>query len=61
MTSGSKPAPYRIPITFEKKKGLILLDQMRTIDKTRLIKRVGQVTDKTLSDTLETLQEVFAE
>lgn len=60
MTSGSKPAPYRIPITFEKKKGLILLDQMRTLDKTRLIKKVGQVTDKTLVQTLETLQEVFA-
>lgn len=61
MTSGSKSAPYRISITFEKKKGLILLDQMCSIDKTRLVKRVGQVTDKTLTETLETLQEVFVE
>jgi mRNA interferase MazF len=61
MTTGSKPAPYRVPITFEKKKGLIVLDQMRTLDKERLIKKIGRVTDKTLKETLEALQEVFAE
>ena len=61
MTTGSKPAPYRVPITFEKKKGLIVLDQMRTLDKERLIKKLGHVTDKTLKQTLEALQEVFAE
>ncbi len=61
MTTGSKPAPYRVPITFEKKKGLIVLDQMRTLDKERLIKKLGRVTDKTLKQTLEALQEVFAE
>jgi mRNA interferase MazF len=60
MTTGAKPAPYRIPITFEKNKGLILLDQLRTVDKTRLIKRVGRATEKTLAATLQTLQEVFA-
>lgn len=61
MTTGSKPAPFRIPVTFERKKGLILLDQMRSIDKTRLVKKVGVVSVKTLADTLLTLQEVFAE
>lgn len=61
MTTGSKPAPFRIPVTFEKKKGLILLDQMRSVDKTRLVKKVGVVSVKTLADTLLTLQEVFAE
>ncbi len=60
MTTGSKPAPYRVPITFEKKKGLIVLDQMRTLDNERLIKKLGRVTDKTLKETLEALQEVFA-
>lgn len=60
MTTGSKPAPYRVPITFEKKKGLIVLDQMRTLDKERLVKKLGRVTDKTLAHTLEALQEVFA-
>ncbi|ONN64581.1 type II toxin-antitoxin system PemK/MazF family toxin [Herbaspirillum sp. VT-16-41] len=61
MTTGSKPAPYRVPITFDKKKGLIVLDQMRTLDKERLIRKLGRVTDKTLTATLEALQEVFAE
>ena len=61
MTTGNKPAPYRIPITFQDKEGLILLDQMRSIDKTRLIKKMGEATDTTLSQTLETLQNVFAQ
>jgi mRNA interferase MazF len=61
MTTGSKPAPFRIPVTFRKKTGLILLDQVRTLDKTRLVKRMGATKDKTLSDTLRTLQEVFTE
>jgi len=59
MTTGSRPAPFRIPITFGKKKGLILLDQIRTLDKVRLVKRLGAVSPDTLSATLNTLQEVF--
>ncbi|MBC3871901.1 type II toxin-antitoxin system PemK/MazF family toxin [Undibacterium oligocarboniphilum] len=61
MTTGNKPAPFRIPVTFEKKKGLILLDQMRSVDKTRLVKKMGSVTAQTLTDTLLILQEVFVE
>ena len=61
MTTGSKPAPYRIPVTFRKKMGLILLDQIRTLDKIRLVKKMGTTTDKTLTDVLHTLQEVFTE
>ncbi len=61
MTTGSKAAPYRIPVTFRRKTGFILLDQMRTLDKTRLVKRVGLTSDKTLAEVLRTLQEVFAE
>lgn len=61
MTTGNKPAPFRIPVTFQGKKGLILLDQIRTLDKTRLVKKMGAVSSKTLTATLGTLQEVFAE
>jgi mRNA interferase MazF len=61
MTTGSKPAPYRIPVTFRKKTGLILLDQIRTLDKKRLVRKMGATTDKTLADVLHTLQEVFTE
>lgn len=60
MTTGSRPAPFRIPVTFEGKTGLVLLDQIRTLDKSRLAKRLGVVTPKTLSATLATLQVVFA-
>ena len=61
MTTGSRPAPFRTPVTFQGKTGLILLDQVRTLDKTRLAKRLGAVTPKTLSAALATLQVVFAE
>ena len=61
MATGSKPAPYRIPVTSGGKKGLILLDQIRTVDKARLLSKLGVLNAKTLSSTLETLQEVFSE
>ena len=61
MTTGNKPAPFRIPVMFQQKSGLILLDQLRTLDKTRLVKHIGMVTDTTLTATLTGLQEVFAE
>ncbi|GJH04628.1 type II toxin-antitoxin system PemK/MazF family toxin [Paraburkholderia terrae] len=61
MTSKGRPAPFRIAVTFKRKQGLILLDQIRAVDKVRLVKKEGVVADKTLLDTLRTLQEVFAE
>lgn len=61
MTSKGRPAPFRISVTFKRKQGLILLDQVRAVDKVRLVKKEGAVADKTLLDTLGTLQEVFAE
>ncbi len=60
MTTGARPAPFRIPITFGGKKGLILLDQIRTLDKARLVRRLGAASTTTLSSTLRTLQETFA-
>jgi mRNA interferase MazF len=47
-------------VTHAAKKGLIVLDQIRTVDKVRLVKLVGAVNTKTLSKVLTTLQEVFA-
>jgi mRNA interferase MazF len=61
MTTSSRPAPYRIALRFSGKNGLILLDQMRTIDKRRLAKRVGVVSPATLRSTLVALQQIFAE
>lgn len=59
MTTGNKPAPYRIAVTFQDKTGLILLDQLRTLDKARLVKKMGTLSASTLAATLETLREVF--
>lgn len=59
MTTGSRAAGFRIPVTFQGKAGLILLDQIRTLDKTRLVKKVGSVHSVTLEKTLRTLQAVF--
>jgi mRNA interferase MazF len=60
MTTGARPAPYRIAVTFQGKRGLILLDQLRTLDKIRLVKRLGAISSATLASTLKTLQSVFA-
>jgi mRNA-degrading endonuclease toxin of MazEF toxin-antitoxin module len=51
----------RVPLTFLRKKGLILLDQIRTVDKSRLVKKAGAVSDLALSNALSTLQEIFVE
>jgi mRNA interferase MazF len=49
-----------VPITHDGKKGLILLDQIRAVDKARLVKKVGKVNSKTLAASLSVLQEAFA-
>ncbi len=61
MTTGSRPAPYRIPVLFEGREGLILLDQLRTLDRRRLIRRLGNINGETLSSTLAKLREIFEE
>jgi mRNA interferase MazF len=61
MTTGSRPAPFRIAVRHGGKQGLILLDQIRAVDKTRLVKRAGAVSRAVLSAILGALAEVFAE
>lgn len=61
LTTKGRAAPFRIGVTHGGKKGLILLDQLRAIDKERLVKKLGQLPPKTLASTLSTLQEVFTE
>jgi mRNA interferase MazF len=60
MTTGSRPAGFRVGISFQGQQGLIVLDQMRALEKTRLIKRLGQLEPQALSATLQTLQAMFA-
>lgn len=60
MTTGSRPARFRVALTFHGKQGLILLDQIRTLDRVRLVKRLGTLRPTTLATTLQTLQAMFA-
>lgn len=61
MTTGSRPAPFRIGVRHGGKQGLILLDQIRAIDKGRLVKRTGALSSAVLTATLAALGEIFAE
>jgi mRNA interferase MazF len=60
MTTADKDYPTRIACRFNKKKGRIVLDQIRTIDKKRLVKRLGTIDSKTQSDVVSVLQRMFA-
>jgi mRNA interferase MazF len=60
MATGSRPARFRIALTFQGKQGLILLDQVRTLDRARLVKRLGALRPATLAATLQTLQAMFS-
>lgn len=59
MTTGSQPAPFRVPVSFGRKKGLILPEQMRALDKARLVKRLGAVDAATLTALLAVLRDTF--
>jgi mRNA interferase MazF len=61
MTTKGQPYPSRVPCTFHGKKGLIVLDQIRTIDRERLVRRLGRLTAGQGKSVLAVLQEVFAE
>lgn len=61
MTTASRAAGFRVPIRFQGKDGLILLDQIRALDKTRLVRRLGAIAPATLRATLHVLRDVFAE
>jgi mRNA interferase MazF len=60
MTTGSRPAPFRVALRFKGKDGLILPDQLRTLDKARLLKRLGRVESRTLSSLMQVLGDLFA-
>ena len=61
MTTGSKPAAFRVAVTFEGKTGLVLPEQSRTLDRQRLVKRLGAVPDDVLREILRTLRAFYAE
>jgi len=60
MTSKGFTFPTRIQCTFQRKKGLILLDQLRVVDKSRLIRKLGVISKNVQVKTINCLQELFA-
>jgi mRNA interferase MazF len=60
MTTAGEGYPTRIPCKFKRKKGQIVLDQIRTIDKTRLIKKLGSINPETQLEVISVLQRLFA-
>ena len=60
MTTADKDYPTRVRCTFKRKKGQIVLDQIRTIDKARLIKKLGAIGPKAQMDVISVLQQLFA-
>jgi mRNA interferase MazF len=61
MTSKGRPYPTRIPCQFQRKQGQVVLDQIRTIDRARLVRRLGSISRSTRQQVLVALQEMFAE
>jgi mRNA interferase MazF len=60
MTTKGRPYPTRVPLKFKGKRGHIVLDQIRTVDKARLVKRLGRIDNQTQDAVLFLLSEMFA-
>jgi mRNA interferase MazF len=61
MTTKGQPYPTRVTCQFQGKEGQIVLDQIRTIDKIRLVKLLSQITTEEQKAVLDILAEIFAE
>jgi mRNA interferase MazF len=61
MTTRGRDYPSRVPCQFQGKDGQVVLDQIRTVDKLRLVKRMGILDSRIQKQVLVTLAEMFAE
>jgi mRNA interferase MazF len=61
MTSSLKEYPTRIPVNHDGKKGMIAIDQIRTVDKKRIIKVLGKLNKKETKFTKEVIKETFVD
>jgi mRNA interferase MazF len=61
MTTKGRPYPTRIPVRFQGKAGQIVLDQIRTVDKARLVRRLGRIHPAKQKEVVAALTEMFAE
>lgn len=61
MTTKGKPYPTRLACKFQSQDGQIVLDQIRTVDKTRLVKRLGEISSDEQTAVIDTLAKLFAQ
>ncbi len=61
MTTAGQAYPWRIPCRFQNRSGFVVLDQLRTVDRERLVQRLGRLSQHTMAATLQALQEMFAQ
>ena len=59
LTTGGHSYPFRIPCRFEGRAGYVVIDQIRTVDRERLVRRLGKLPPSTLGHILAILQEMF--
>jgi mRNA interferase MazF len=60
LTARGRPYPTRVPCRLDGREGQVALDQLRTVDHSRLIKRLGRIEDQTMAAVLAILVEMFA-
>ena len=60
LTTAGRPYPSRVPVRFAGKDGRVVVDQLRTVDKVRLARRLGALEAREAAAILEVLREVFA-
>jgi len=60
LTTSGRPYPSRVEVRFAGKEGQVVIDQLRTIDKVRLAKRLGVLDSDEAASVLEVLKEFFA-
>ncbi len=61
MTTKSHKYPTRIPVTVQNKKGWIVLDQIRTIDNKRIIKKIGKISNETIIQLKSVIKEMLVD
>ena len=60
LTAGAHPDPFRVRCTFDGKDGHVVADQLRAVDRERLVKQLGSLSEATLNELLGVLQAMFA-
>ncbi len=61
MTTGSRPSPFRPTVEFAERSGLLLPDQIKSVARERMLRKVGTLDPAALSDLLDILRRVFAD